>query len=229
MKVLIIDDEEYIVELIKFNLERNGYEVIYGYDGREAIKLAEEENPDIMILDVMMPGLDGFEVCKEIRGNEKTKDIPIIMLTVKKEEVDKVIGLELGADDYIIKPFGIRELIARIRAVLRRTEKSNSKQKHSNIIIIGDIEIDIKKHEVKKNEKSLDLTLTEFNLLKILSQNKGNIVTRDYLIEKVWNNEYMPESRALDVHIRQLRKKIEDNDKHPKYIETVRGIGYKIK
>lgn len=228
-KILLIDDEEYIVELIKYNMEQNGFDVIYGYSGEEGIKLAEAEKPNIIILDVMMPGIDGYEVCKRIRNNKITKDIPIIMLTVKREEADKVIGLELGADDFVTKPFGVRELVARIKAVLRRVEKDDGEEREFGVIVIGDIEIDPKKHEVKKNGVVLDLTLTEFKLLNVLAESRGNLLTREVLIGEVWPGEAMPESRVLDVHIRKLRQKIEDNDKYPVYIETVRGLGYKIK
>lgn len=228
-KILLIDDEEYIVELIKYNMEQNGFDVIYGYNGEEGIKLAEAEKPNIIILDVMMPGIDGYEVCKRIRNNKITKDIPIIMLTVKREEADKVIGLELGADDFVTKPFGVRELVARIKAVLRRVEKDDCEEREFGVIVIGDIEIDPKKHEVKKNGVVLDLTLTEFKLLNVLAESRGNLLTREVLIGEVWPGEAMPESRVLDVHIRKLRQKIEDNDKYPVYIETVRGLGYKIK
>ncbi|GAA0724272.1 response regulator transcription factor [Clostridium malenominatum] len=228
-KILLIDDEEYIVELIKYNMEQNGFDVIYGYNGEEGIKLAEAEKPNIIILDVMMPGIDGYEVCKRIRNNKITKDIPIIMLTVKREEADKVIGLELGADDFVTKPFGVRELVARIKAVLRRVEKDDGEERELGVIVIGDIEIDPKKHEVKKNGVVLDLTLTEFKLLSVLAESRGNLLTREVLIGEVWPGEAMPESRVLDVHIRKLRQKIEDNDKYPVYIETVRGLGYKIK
>jgi len=224
-KILIIDDELHIIELLKYNLETNGYKVFYALDGKEGLKLASEKKPDLILLDVMLPEMDGFDVCKEIKKNEDTSNIPIIMLTAKSEEFDKILGLELGADDYITKPFSIRELLARVKAVLRR----NNKQEKSNVVYIHDLKLDFDKREVLKNGVKIDLTLKEFELLKLLVLNKGKVLTRDFLLDKVWGYEYYGETRTVDVHVRHLRQKIEDDDRNPKYIETVRGIGYKFK
>lgn len=224
-KVLIIDDEEHIVELIKFNLEANGFVTLEAFNGIDGLKLAKKEIPDLILLDLMLPGIDGIEVCKRIRQDDKLKNTPIIMLTAKSEEIDKILGLELGADDYITKPFSVRELSARIKAVLRRI---SSKEDSSDFFNFGDVEIDYSKHEVKKKDEKVDLTLKEFELLDILIKNKGKVLTRDLLLDKIWGYEYVGETRTVDVHIRHLRQKLEEDDKNPKYIETVRGIGYRF-
>lgn len=226
-KVLVVDDEEHIVELIKFNLEGNGYEVVEAYDGIKAIELSKEEKVDIVILDLMLPGVDGIEVCRSLRKNPDTEKIPIIMLTARSEETDKVLGLEIGADDYITKPFSVRELIARMKAVLRRS--SDNKKEAKKVIKINDIIIDIEKHEVTRNNDKIELTLKEFELLRILAENRGKVLSRNMLLDEVWGYDYFGETRTVDVHIRHLRKKIEENDKAPKYIETIRGVGYKMK
>lgn len=225
--ILVVDDEVNILELLKFNLESAGFDVLTCDNGEDALKLAKTCNFDLIILDLMLPGLDGFEVCKLLKKDKDTYDIPIIMLTAKSDETDKVIGLELGADDYITKPFGIREIIARIRVILRRVDGSQPDM--PNIIKIGDITIDSDRHMVKKQGTLIELTLREFRLLEVLAQNQGNVVSRDFLIHEVWGNGYLEDSRTIDVHIRKLRKKLEDNPQFPKYIETVRGVGYKIK
>ncbi|TDT61845.1 response regulator transcription factor [Fonticella tunisiensis] len=224
-KILIIDDEFHIVELLKYNLESNGYKVFYALSGKEGLEMALEKKPDLILLDIMLPEMDGFDVCKEIKKNESVENTPIIMLTAKGEEFDKILGLELGADDYITKPFSVRELLARIKAVLRR----NVKEDQSKIVHVGDLVIDMDRHEVTKSGNVLELTLKEFELLKLLVLNKGKVLTRDFLLDKVWGYEYYGETRTVDVHIRHLRKKIEEDDKNPRYIETVRGIGYKFK
>ncbi|QZY57156.1 response regulator [Crassaminicella profunda] len=226
-KVLVVDDEQHIIELIQFNLESNGYDVITSENGEDAIAVAEEEMPDVIILDLMLPGIDGFEACKKIRNNEKTRKIPIIMLTAKGEEMDKVLGLELGADDYLTKPFSVRELIARIKAVLRRFEEVPKEV--IKTIKVNDIVMDIEKHEVMKSGEKIELTLKEFELLQILARNRGKVLSRNFLLDEVWGYDYFGETRTVDVHIRHLRKKIEDNDRYPVYIETIRGIGYKMK
>ena len=226
-KVLVVDDEQHIIELIQFNLESSGFDVLTTDNGEEAIRIAENELPDVILLDLMLPGIDGFEACKKIRRNSKTSKIPIIMLTAKGEETDKVLGLELGADDYLTKPFSVRELTARIKAVLRRFEEIPKDT--GKIIRCHDIVIDTEKHEVTKNGKSFELTLKEFELLKILAEYKGKVLSRNFLLDAVWGYDYFGETRTVDVHIRHLRKKIEDNDRYPVYIETIRGIGYKMK
>jgi two-component system alkaline phosphatase synthesis response regulator PhoP len=223
-KILVVDDEENILELIKFNLEANSYKVITAADGIDAVKLAKSEIPDLVLLDLMLPKMDGNDVCKEIRKDNSISTMPIIMLTAKSEELDKILGLELGADDYITKPFSVRELLARVKAVLRRT----------NIQIIdtsykfGNIAIDIDKREVLKKDERVDLTLKEFELLEILIKNSGRVMTRDFLLDKIWGYDYLGETRTVDVHIRHLRQKIEDDDKNPKFIETLRGVGYRF-
>ncbi|KAA8667857.1 response regulator transcription factor [Clostridium sp. MT-14] len=225
-KALIVDDEVNITELIKVNLE-DRFQVKCCYNGLDAVKIAEEELPNIIILDIMLPGIDGFEVCRRIRKNPVTSKIPIIMLTVRKEENDKIVGLKLGGDDYITKPFSVNELLARIDAVLRRVPENDIKNR--NIIKIGNIIIDNDKYEVTKNGRKIEFTLREFKLLQMLAKNRGNIVSRDMIIKEVWGCSKLNDSRTLDVHIRKLRKKLEDNDKFPEYIETVRGLGYMIK
>lgn len=224
-KVLIIDDEEHIVDLIKYNLEANGFQTIVAFNGVDGLKLSKSEKPDLILLDLMLPVIDGLEVLKRIRGDEKLKNIPVIMLTAKSEEIDKILGLELGADDYITKPFSVRELTARVKAVLRRM---TSKEEASQTFNFADVEIDYVRHEVKKDEEKVELTLKEFELLDILIKNKGKVLTRDLLLDKIWGYEYVGETRTVDVHIRHLRQKLEDDDKNPKFIETVRGIGYRF-
>ncbi|MDK0905221.1 response regulator transcription factor [Clostridium perfringens] len=223
-KVLIVDDEEHIRELIKFNLKKEGYDTEVAINGVEALNIIREIKFDLILLDLMLPEIDGLEVCKEIRRNEETSDIPVMMITAKGEEFDKVLGLELGADDYITKPFSIRELMARVKALLRR---SNVK-KEENIIKFGDVVVNFKTREVTKGTENVELTLKEFELLKLLIKNKGNILTRELLLDKIWGYEYIGETRTVDVHIRHLRKKIESDDKNPQYIQTIRGVGYKF-
>lgn len=223
-KILIVDDEDHIRELLKFNLEKNGYAVYMANDGLNGLKLAREKQVDLILLDLMLPGMDGFEVCKEIRRDNIISNVPIIMLTAKSEEIDKILGLELGADDYITKPFSIRELSARIKALLRR-----SNVKYDNEILrFGNITLNLQTREVLKHGKKLDFTLKEFEVLKLLIQNKGKILTREILLDKIWGYEYVGETRTVDVHIRHIRKKIEEDDKKPIYIQTIRGVGYKF-
>lgn len=224
--ILVIEDEAHILELLRYNLEAQGYIVVLTDNGKEGLEKCRELSPDLLLLDLMLPDMDGIDICKKMKADEHLKNIPIIMLTAKSEEVDKILGLELGADDYITKPFSIRELLARIKVVLRRSKNDNEE---NEIIKFGDITIDTEKHIVYKGNEILDLTLKEFELLKLLSKNRGKVLTRDYLLDKVWGYEYAGETRTVDVHIRHLRKKIEDDDKLPMYIETVRGIGYKLK
>lgn len=225
-KVLIVDDEEHIVELLDFNLKNAGYETFIACDGIEALKLAKEEKPNLMLLDLMIPGIDGFDVCKEIKKNKDMKNTSIIMLTAKGEELDKILGLELGADDYITKPFSVRELLARVKAVLRRTAAASEEE--SDIYESKSLRVDFERHEVTINDERVDLTLKEFELLHILIKNKGKILKREMLLDKIWGYEYIGETRTVDVHIRYLRKKIEEDDKNPKFIETIRGVGYRF-
>lgn len=224
IKILVVDDEQAIADIIKFNFEREGYGVDIAKDGLEALNFVKDNTYSLILLDIMMPKLNGFDTLKEIRKSHKT---PVIMLTAREDEVDKVLGLELGADDYVVKPFSIRELIARVKAVLRRfgppTEEEGSEDE---IITVGELEIDINKYEVKKNGKIIDLTLREFELLKFLSSNPGVVFSREELLEKVWEYEYYGDIRTVDVTIRRLREKVEDISKDYKYILTKRGVGY---
>ncbi len=233
-KILIIEDEPNIRELVLYNLNQNGYEGLAAEDGLQGLDMARSGQPDLILLDIMLPGKNGYDICKELRA-EGSKT-PIIMLTAKNEEIDKVLGLEFGADDYISKPFGVRELMARIKAVLRRYESGqerDSSEKGPGTaggtgITIGDLSINIDRHEVRLGEKSVELTLKEFDLLRILAENHGRVMTRDQLLDKVWGFEYIGETRTVDVHVRYLRKKLGDEDNEGKYIQTVRGIGYKM-
>ena len=224
-KILVVDDEEHIAELISYNLSSNGYKVITANNGIDAVKVAIEEKPSLILLDLMIPGKDGYDVCKEVRSNNEIRNTPIIMLTAKSEELDKILGLELGADDYITKPFSVRELLARVKAVLRRF---SFVEPESNVLVFGDLTADFDKREILVKDKKLELTLKEFELLEILIRNKGKILTRDTLLDKIWGYEYIGETRTVDVHIRYLRKKIEADDKNPKLIETIRGVGYRF-
>ncbi|RKI48748.1 DNA-binding response regulator [Clostridium paraputrificum] len=224
-KVLIVDDEEHIVELLQFNLVNAGYKVITANNGLDALKKVKENKPDLLLLDLMLPGMDGLDVCKEIKRDKETSKTSIIMLTAKSEELDKILGLELGADDYITKPFSIRELLARVKAVLRR---SSSDEISEEIYELGRLKVDFERHEVLINNEKVELTLKEFELLEILIKNKGKILRRETLLDKVWGYEYIGETRTVDVHIRYLRKKVEDDDKNPKFIETIRGVGYRF-
>lgn len=226
-KILIVDDEEHIVELIKFNLLNAGYDVFTANDGIEAVKIAKAERPNLLLLDLMLPGIDGFDVCKEIKRDNEMKKTSIIMLTAKGEELDKILGLELGADDYITKPFSVRELLARVKAVLRRTNTFNEIEEN-DVYDSQNLRVDFERHEVYVNEKKVDLTLKEFELLQILIKNRGKILKRETLLDKIWGYEYIGETRTVDVHIRYLRKKIEEDDKNPRFIETIRGVGYRF-
>ena len=225
-KILIIDDEIHIVELIRFNLETSGYEVDIAYDGLDGYLKIKENAPQLVLLDWMLPNISGIDVLKKIRDDKDLKNTPVIMLTAKNMEADKVEGLVGGADDYITKPFSVKELLARISSVLRRYNINSTREEE--ILTVKDITLDLIKHEVIKNGEKLDLTLKEFDLLKILLQNKGKVLSRNFLLDKIWGYEFYGETRTVDVHIRYLRKKIENPDSNEKYIETIRGIGYKI-
>ena len=226
-RILVVDDEKNIVDIIKYNLKKEGYDVITAGDGEEAIKLNEEYEPDLILLDLMMPKLDGYAACRKIR---EKYDTPIIMLTARAEEVDKVLGLELGADDYVTKPFGTRELMARVKANLRRRavndEEGADKAKSKDDISFGGLTINMKLFEVKKNGKTIDLTLREYELLKFLASQKTQVFSRETLLEKVWGYEYFGDVRTVDVTVRRLREKIEDDPGKPVYILTKRGVGY---
>jgi len=228
--VLIVDDETHILELLRYNLESNGYKVIQSETGEEALGKLRNNHVDIILLDLMLPGIDGLEVLRKIRGTEAYKEIPVIMLTAKNEEFDTVLGLEMGADDYIGKPFGIHELLARMKAVFRRTkDNKNNREEKEEILYIGELTINKLTHEVTIRDNQLELPLKEFELLYILAKNRGRVFDRQYLLDKIWGYDYYGETRTVDVHIRSLRKKIERDDKNPEHIKTVRGVGYKYK
>lgn len=231
-KILIVDDEKPISDIIKFNLTKEGYEVVTAFDGREAIAQFDKENPDLMILDLMLPELDGLEVAKEVR---KTSHIPIIMLSAKDSEFDKVIGLEIGADDYVTKPFSNRELLARVKAHLRRTENIESAiadenaAEGSTTLKTGDLEIFPDAYVAHKRGQELELTHREFELLFHLATHSGQVMTREHLLETVWGYDYFGDVRTVDVTVRRLREKIEDIPSRPEYILTRRGVGYYMK
>ncbi|NCA78031.1 MAG: response regulator transcription factor [Alphaproteobacteria bacterium] len=225
-KVLIIEDEKPISDIIKFNLEKDGFQVLTAYDGEKGYQDILSCNPDLVLLDVMLPKMDGFEILK--RAREKSQ-VPILMLTAKEEEVDKVLGLELGADDYITKPFGMRELIARIKANIRRVGSGDGEgvgQDNQPVHQYGNLEIDMNRYEVRKEGIALELTLREFELLKYLAERENKVFSREQLLEEVWGYEYYGDIRTVDVTVRRLREKLEDDSANPKYIMTKRGIGY---
>ena len=220
-KILVVDDEKNIVDIVAFNLHKDGYEALCAYDGQQGLAIALAEEPELILLDIMMPKMDGFEVCRRIR--EKSQ-VPIIMLTARAEEVDKVLGLELGADDYVTKPFSVRELMARVKANLRRLEPSGTAQ--GGLLTYGELTIDPNKYEIRRAGELLDLTHREFELIKFLATQNTQVFTRETLLEKVWGYEYFGDVRTVDVTIRRLRSKVEDNPDQPKYILTKRGVGY---
>lgn len=223
-KILIVEDEKDIVKMLRYNLEKEGFKVIDAPDGEDALDLAARQHPSLILLDLMLPGMDGLEVCKALKKESKTNSIPIIMLTAKSQESDKVVGLELGADDYITKPFSPRELIARIKAVLRR---ANDKEKLPEIFQVGDLKIDFSKISVSVKDKPVELTAKEFELLKTLLKVKGRVLSRDYLLDTIWGFDHAMEiqTRTVDVHIRTLRKKIKTA---AKFIITVKNYGYRF-
>ncbi|MHB1452938.1 MAG: response regulator [Saccharofermentanales bacterium] len=224
MKILVVDDEHNIVDILRVNLEREGYTVVAAYDGLQALEMAETQKPDLVLLDCMLPKLDGFDVCRRLR--QKTS-IPILMLTAKSEEIDKVLGLELGADDYITKPFSVREVLARVKAQLRRiTFIENSQEETTKILTFGDLEIDTDKYELRLAGKVIDLTLREFELVLFLARNKGQVFSREALLEKVWGYEYFGDVRTVDVTVRRTREKLEPDQQNYRYILTKRGVGY---
>lgn len=226
VKILIVDDEPSITKSVQYSLEREGYTVVVADNGVDAIELARKEKPDLAILDVMLPQLDGYEVCRTIRAE---MPIPIIMLTAKGEEIDKVVGLEIGADEYLTKPFSLRELQARIKAMLRLVNRFKStRTDEPDKIEIGDLLIDMNRHEVSLSGEILPLTLKEFELLKLLALNANKVLSREYLIEQVWGYDFAGEGRTVDVHIHWLREKIEKDSNTPIRIQTVRGVGYRF-
>lgn len=237
--ILIVDDEKMILNLLSRNLTKEGYNVLEAQDGLEAVEIAQEKRPDLILLDVMLPKIDGLTVCKRIKN---MMNVPILMVTAKDEELDKIVGLELGADDYITKPFSIRELLARVKANLRRAdvisniekEKKTSKEegtpelKRTNVIKVGVLTLDLDRFEVMVNDKIVDLTLREFEVLKFLASDPGQVITRETLLEKVWGYEYYGDIRTVDVTVRRIREKIEKDTSNPKILITKRGVGYYI-
>lgn len=227
--ILVVDDEKPIADILQFNLIKEGYRVICAYDGDEALQKVEEEQPDLMLLDIMLPKRDGMEVCREIR---KKYDFPIIMLTAKGSEIDKVLGLEMGADDYVTKPFSTRELIARVKANIRRLNvpvQVEEAQEETNDIVVGSLTIQPDAYLVLKREDSIELTHREFELLHYLARHIGQVMTREHLLQTVWGYDYFGDVRTVDVTIRRLREKIEDNPSHPLWIVTRRGVGYYLR
>lgn len=227
-KVLVVDDEQSIVTLLKYNLEQAGYMVDVAYDGNEALSKLETFNPDLIVLDVMLPEKDGIEVCKTIRTEKNL--VPILMLTAKDDEFDRVLGLELGADDYMTKPFSPREVVARVKAILRRSEmvQTASQDDTDEDIIFGSIRIRPDFFEVYKDDELLELTPKEFELLLYLIERQGRVMSREHMLNSVWNYEFAGDSRIVDVHVSHLRDKLEENPKQPTLIKTVRGLGYKL-
>lgn len=223
-KILIVDDEKAIVDILNYNLTSAGYKTLVAYDGEQALSMAETEKPDLILLDVMLPKKDGFTVCKEIR---QSSNIPILMVTAKEDVVDKIIGLELGADDYITKPFSVREVVARVKANLRKTTAFEVENNNGGSVLkFGPLTLDIDRYEVKVDGKKVELTLREFELLKFLAVQKGQVFSREELLEKVWGYEYFGDVRTVDVTVRRIREKIEQNPSVPELLATKRGIGY---
>jgi two-component system response regulator VicR len=222
-KILIVDDEKNIVDILKFNLKKEGFTTLEAYDGEQAIDMAIKEKPDLILLDVMLPKMDGFTVCRKLRQSMAT---PILMLTAKEEEVDKVLGLELGADDYITKPFSQRELMARVKANIRRTAMEEAAAATTNFVQCGDLTIDVDRYEIMRGDTLIELTLREFELVKFLAMHPGQIFSRENLLEKVWGYEYYGDVRTVDVTIRRVREKLERDPSNCEYIMTKRGVGY---
>ncbi|MCI8470277.1 MAG: response regulator transcription factor [Clostridia bacterium] len=232
--ILIVDDEPSIRDLLRYNLEKEGYQIIEASDGITGVNVALEQKPDLILLDIMLPKLDGLSVCKRIKNSF---NVPILMLTAKDGEIDKILGLELGADDYITKPFSVRELVARVKANLRKVEviaadkvidQPNEEKKKESKIVVGDLELDLDKFEVKVRGEIIDLTLREFEVLKFLASQPEQVVTRETLLEKVWGYEYFGDIRTVDVTVRRIREKIEKDTSIPKILITKRGVGYYI-
>ena len=232
-KILIVDDEKPIVEILTYNFHKEGYETIEAYDGEQAITLALTQKPDLILLDIMLPKVDGLTVCKRIRHT--LTNVPILILSAKDEEIDKILGLELGADDYITKPFSVRELMARVKANLRKSEViqdveqvEEETEEDGNKIEVGELKLDLDKYEVKVRGEVIDLTLREFEVLKYLANQPGQVVTRETLLEKVWGYEYYGDIRTVDVTVRRIREKIEKDTSNPKILITKRSVGYYI-
>lgn len=224
-KILLVEDEDSFSDALSFMLQKEGFEVVTADDGNTALELFARENVDLILLDVMLPGRSGIEVCTEIR---KTSTVPIVMVSAKDGEIDRVLGLEIGADDYVTKPFSSRELIARIRAVLRRQNGEGSSDEPENLLEAGPIRMDVDRHEVTINGESVNLPLREFELLELFLRNPGRVLTRAQLIDRIWGSDYVGDTKTLDVHVKRIRGKIEEDPAEPKYIVTLRGLGYKL-
>ena len=221
-KILVVDDEKKIVDIVKAYLEKDGYRVTTAYDGKAALEMARSRAPDLIVLDLMLPEISGWDVCRILRAES---DVPIIMLTARDDDTDKIVGLELGADDYVVKPFNPKELMSRIRAVLRRVDRADEKPRP---IEFGELSIDLERHEVRRGEKLVELTPTEFELLRALAQSPGRVYSRLQLLDMVLGEAYEGYERTIDSHVKNLRKKLEADPERPRYIVTVRGIGYKL-
>ena len=226
-RILLVDDEQPIQTLLSFPLQRDGYEVVVASDGREALARFDEQPPDLVVLDVMLPRMDGLEVCKRLRAKGET--VPIIMLTAKSEEIDKVLGLELGADDYITKPFSMREFRSRVKAALRRAGMSRTDPDDERPLEVRGLRIDPAKRTVTRDGETVTCTYVEFEILRALAQGPGRVFTRDMLLSRVWGDSAFRDPRTIDVHIRHLREKIESDPKEPEFIFTVRGVGYRFR
>jgi len=227
-RILTIDDEEHILDLLEYNLEKSGYEVLRAETGEKGLALLKTMHVDLVLLDCMLPGMDGMEVLREIREEQGLKNLPVMMLTAKGEEIDKVLGLEMGADDYLSKPFGIRELLARVKALLRRSSLEKLEAEPEERLLIGELLINNTAREVTVAGRPVFLALKEYELLYLLASHRNRVFTREQLLELVWGYEYSGETRTVDVHVRNLRKKIEQDPEKPQYIQTVRGVGYKF-
>jgi DNA-binding response OmpR family regulator len=239
-KILVVDDEPVLVETIAYNLEQAGFQVTTAVDGSSGLEVARREKPDLIILDIMLPEMDGLEVCRQLRREVPTATTPIIMLTAKGEEIDKVVGLEVGADDYVTKPFGRRELLARVRALLRRSEYAPAQEgpgaqdtgrdgephRPDRELVAGPVRIDLAGRRINSRGRELELQPKQFDLLVYLARNRGTVLTRDQLLHNVWGYDYAGDTRTVDVHVRWLREKIEEDPANPKLIQTVRGVGY---
>ncbi|WP_093671991.1 response regulator transcription factor [Sporolactobacillus nakayamae] len=223
-KIMVVDDEPSIVTLLSFNLKKAGYDVLTAANGTDALKLARDSRPDLIVLDLMLPGMDGMDVCKQLR--QERYFVPILMLTAKDDELDKILGLELGADDYMTKPFSPREVVARVKAILRRTDLG--KQEQNEVLSIGDLKVYPNNFEATFKDDEMVLTPKEFELLVYMMEHKGRVLTREQLLNAVWNYDFAGDTRIVDVHVSHLREKIEDVTRKPLYIKTVRGLGYKF-
>ncbi|MEV0892088.1 response regulator transcription factor [Promicromonospora sp. MEB111] len=225
-RILVVEDEESYRDPLTYQLTREGFEVIEAADGNSALAAYDAEGADLVLLDLMLPGLSGTEVCRELRARG---DVPVIMLTAKDSEIDKVVGLELGADDYVTKPYSYRELLARVRAVLRRRQPTDStEQDEDGVLEVGPVRMDVERHTVAVSGESVALPLKEFDLLELLMRNAGRVLTRGQLIDRVWGADYVGDTKTLDVHVKRIRSKIEPDPGTPKYLLTVRGLGYKL-